>query len=97
MPDPFGTLRLMFGIKDCTNKHNDKIVRQEVITHGKNEGWVVFSIALVAKWAVKYAYPAQKNKRHSDAIRLRFRILFISNFSIYYYNKPNQVVRHFNL
>ena len=97
IPEGFGTIWLEFGIKAWINRNNDKIDRQAVITQGKNEGWVVFSIALVAKWAVKYAYPAQKNKRQSDAIRLRFRILFIFNFSIYYYNKPNQVVRHFYL
>lgn len=65
------------------NKHNDKIVRQAVITQGKKEGCVVFSIARVAKLAVRYAYPAQNNKRHKDAIRLRTLILPMFVFSNY--------------
>ena len=55
IPEDFGTIWLNFGITAWINRDNDKIVKQAVITHGKNEGWVVFSIALVAKLAVKYA------------------------------------------
>ena len=55
IPEDFGTIWLEFGIKAWINRDNDKIVKQAVITQGKNEGWVVFSIALVAKLAVKYA------------------------------------------
>jgi len=39
----------------CRRREKERIVRQAVINHGKNEGWVVSSMARVPKLAVKYA------------------------------------------
>ena len=38
IPEDFGTIWLNFGITAWINRDNDKIVKQAVITQGKNEG-----------------------------------------------------------
>ena len=85
------------GRQACISKAKDRPVRQAVITHGKNEGWVVFSIDRVARLAVKYAYPAQNIKRINEATRLRERILFICVLVFIVKSNFNKAVMHPNL
>ena len=63
---------------DCIKSIVDSKPRQIVITQGKKEGWVVFSMSRVAKLAVTYPYPIHKSKRITDEIRLRFLMSFIN-------------------
>ena len=56
------------------SRNTERINRQTVTTHGKKDGWVDSSIALVGKLAVITPYPMVRASRKIADIEFRLRI-----------------------
>ena len=56
------------------SRNTERINRQTVTTHGKKDGWVDSSIALVGKLAVITPYPMVRANRKIADIEFRLRI-----------------------